>query len=101
MRQRMISGCSVRFDRIYIEVDEEIISTITDIEDDDQGTGFHCALPLSVHGSAYAQLQMISGTKAEKMSPPVFMEMLYNDRLLVEMIEEWIGVCSKSVKIWK
>lgn len=34
MRQRMISGCSVRFDRIYIEVDEEIISTITDIEGD-------------------------------------------------------------------
>lgn len=32
MRQRMISGCSVQFDRIYIEVDEEIMSTITDIE---------------------------------------------------------------------
>lgn len=32
MRQRMISGCSVQFDRLYIEVDEEVISTITDVE---------------------------------------------------------------------
>uniref|UniRef100_A0A1B6H7S5 DDB1- and CUL4-associated factor 15 WD40 repeat-containing domain-containing protein n=1 Tax=Homalodisca liturata TaxID=320908 RepID=A0A1B6H7S5_9HEMI len=91
MRQRMISGCSVRFDRIYIEVDEEIISTITDIEDDDQGTGFHCALPLSVHGSAYAQLQMISGTKAEKMN--IHCERVYQTSLDIEQF------CFKAAEI--
>ncbi|XP_073973419.1 uncharacterized protein isoform X2 [Rhodnius prolixus] len=62
-----VSGCSVRFTRRYIEIDQEITSTITDIEDDDIGTGFHCALPLSVHGSAYAQMEMISNQKAEKL----------------------------------
>lgn len=37
------------------------------VSDDDIGTGFHCALPLSVHGSAYAQMEMISNQKAEKL----------------------------------
>uniref|UniRef100_A0A1B6E7W5 DDB1- and CUL4-associated factor 15 WD40 repeat-containing domain-containing protein n=2 Tax=Clastoptera arizonana TaxID=38151 RepID=A0A1B6E7W5_9HEMI len=63
-----IPGCSVQFDRRYIEQDGEIISTTTEIEDDDTGTGYHCALPLSVHGSAYSQLQMITNHKIGKLS---------------------------------
>lgn len=37
--------------------------------DDDfsESTGYHCALPLEVHGAGYAQLQMISNTKAGKL----------------------------------
>jgi hypothetical protein len=37
--------------------------------DDDfsASTGYHCALPLEVHGAGYAQLQMISNTKAGKL----------------------------------
>ncbi|CAH1395715.1 unnamed protein product [Nezara viridula] len=62
-----VTGCSVKFTRRFIEIDQEITSTITDIEDDELGSGFHCALPLSVHGSAYAQLEMISNQKAEKL----------------------------------
>lgn len=62
-----VSGCSVKFTRRFIEIDQEITSTITDIEDDEISTGFHCALPLSVHGSAYGQMEMVSNQKAEKL----------------------------------
>ncbi|KAL1116486.1 hypothetical protein AAG570_004958 [Ranatra chinensis] len=141
-----VTGCSVQFTRRYIEIDQEITSTITEIEvntefknsdkkvevnilsnaflslrfisiemvegparverkfnigpeyvisyrqfvnpdlfrlstivnggvevtnlvtlDDEIGPGFQCALPLSVHGSAYAQMEMISNQKAEKL----------------------------------
>lgn len=48
-----------------------MISTITDIEDDDQSSiGFHCALPIVVHGTAYSQLQMVSNSKADKLNCP-------------------------------
>ncbi|XP_075236476.1 uncharacterized protein LOC142333339 [Lycorma delicatula] len=68
---QLIQGCSVQLDRRFIEVDEEMISTITDIEDDDQSSiGFHCALPIVVHGTAYSQLQMISNSKADKLNVP-------------------------------
>ncbi|KAJ4439787.1 hypothetical protein ANN_07915, partial [Periplaneta americana] len=61
--------CIVQLKRRYIEVDDELVSVITDIEDDDfsESTGYHCALPVEVHGAGYAQLQMISNTKAGKL----------------------------------
>ncbi|XP_054275434.1 uncharacterized protein LOC128994721 isoform X2 [Macrosteles quadrilineatus] len=90
LRQRMISECSVRFDRIYIELDDEIISTIsTDFEDDD--TAFHDALPLSVHGSAYAQLQMVSRQKAERLS--MNCERVFQTSLAID------NFCSKAADV--
>merc|ERR1712130_848848 len=64
--------CNANFTRRYVEVDDEMISVITDVEDDDLGisTGYHSALPLEVHGSGYTQMQMISNNKAEKLSLP-------------------------------
>ena len=64
--------CTAKFSRCYVEVDDELISVITDVEDDDLGTttGYHSALPLEVHGSGYTQMQMISNAKAEKLSLP-------------------------------
>ena len=64
--------CTAKFSRCYVELDDELISVITDVEDDDLGTstGYHSALPLEVHGSGYQQMQMISNTKAEKLSLP-------------------------------
>lgn len=65
-------GCTVQFERRFIEVDDELVSVITDIEDDDESgsTGFHSALPLEVHGTGYVQMQMISNSKAEKLMAP-------------------------------
>ena len=42
--------CTSKFSRCYVEVDDELISVITDVEDDDLGitTGYHSALPLEV-----------------------------------------------------
>jgi DDB1- and CUL4-associated factor 15 len=80
----------VKLQRRYFEVDDEMISVITDIEgttalfspfecdvnqfycsssDDDMSglTGYHSALPLEVHGSGYAQMQMVSNSKAERL----------------------------------
>ncbi|KAJ9593181.1 hypothetical protein L9F63_015278, partial [Diploptera punctata] len=64
--------CTVQLKRRYIEVDDELVSVITDIEDDDfsESTGYHCALPLEVHGAGYVQLQMISNSKAGKLMAP-------------------------------
>lgn len=59
-----------KFTRKFIEVDEEAISVMTEIEDDDLGatmTGYHSALPLEVHGAAYQPMAMISNSKAEKL----------------------------------
>ncbi|XP_064106523.1 uncharacterized protein LOC135215584 isoform X1 [Macrobrachium nipponense] len=65
-------NCVVDFNRRYIEVDDELVSIITDIEDDELGTatGYHNALPLEVHGSGYTQMHMISNSKAEKLMAP-------------------------------
>lgn len=80
----------VKLQRRYFEVDDEMISVITDVEgtiwniflyehdsndvscyfsDDDMSglTGYHSALPLEVHGSGYAQMQMVSNSKAERL----------------------------------
>lgn len=65
-------GESIRFERRFVEVDDELVSVITDIEDDDMSavTGYHTALNVEVHGAGYSQLQMISNSKAEKLSAP-------------------------------
>nr|CAD7430815.1 unnamed protein product [Timema monikensis] len=67
-----LAKCTVEFKRRFIEVDDELVSVITDIEDDDLSeiTGYHSALPLEVHGAGYMQLQMISNSKAEKLVCP-------------------------------
>jgi len=64
--------CRAQFTRRYIEVDDELISVITDVEDDDLGasTGYHTALPLEVHGSGYTQMYMVSKNKAEQLNLP-------------------------------
>uniref|UniRef100_A0A0A9X792 DDB1-and CUL4-associated factor 15 n=1 Tax=Lygus hesperus TaxID=30085 RepID=A0A0A9X792_LYGHE len=62
-----VLGCTAKFTRRYIEVDQEITSTITDIEDDVSGTGFHCVVPITAHGSSYSQMEMIANAKAMKL----------------------------------
>lgn len=64
--------CRAKFVRRFVEVDDELISVITDVEDDDLGTttGYHNALPLEVHGSGYTQMAMVSNSKAERLSLP-------------------------------
>ncbi len=59
-----------KFTRKFIELDEEAISVMTEVEDDDLGAsmiGYHPALPLEVHGTAYQPMAMISNGKAEKL----------------------------------
>lgn len=65
-------GEAVRFERRFIEVDDELVSVITDIEDDDMSTvtGYHTALNVEVHGAGYVQLQMVSNSKAGKLLTP-------------------------------
>jgi len=66
--------CAVEL-RVYLcLLKSEIVTSIVSImciyfSDDDfsESTGYHCALPLEVHGAGYAQLQMISNTKAGKL----------------------------------
>ncbi|KAG7154412.1 DDB1- and CUL4-associated factor 15-like, partial [Homarus americanus] len=72
LSQSQSLNCVVDFNRRYIEVDDELVSIITDIEDDELGTatGYHNALPLEVHGSGYTQMHMISNSKAEKLMAP-------------------------------
>ncbi|XP_018011765.1 uncharacterized protein LOC108668992 [Hyalella azteca] len=64
--------CVVDINRCYIEVDDELVSIITDIEDDELSscTGYHNALPLEVHGTGYTQMHMISAPTAQKLSMP-------------------------------
>jgi len=57
-----------KFTRTFVELDEEAISVMTEIEDDDNTpTGYHSALPLEVHGGAYQPMAVISNAKAEKL----------------------------------
>ncbi|KAK6630495.1 hypothetical protein RUM43_014840 [Polyplax serrata] len=65
-------GEAVRFERRFVEVDDELVSVITDIEDDDMSavTGYHTALNVEVHGAGYSQLQMVSNSKVEKLAAP-------------------------------
>lgn len=61
-----------KFTRRFIELDDEMVSIITDIEDDEMGTtmasGYHTALPLEVNGTAYQPMAMISNSKASKLT---------------------------------
>ncbi len=76
----------VKYTRRYAETDGEMISVVTDIEDDEAGgtycfsnvgtgdaagssvgpgtAGYHTVLPLEVHGSGYQPMSMISNTRA-------------------------------------
>ncbi|XP_046592832.1 uncharacterized protein LOC107218731 isoform X1 [Neodiprion lecontei] len=64
--------CTAHFKRSYIELDDEMVSVITDVEDDETGgyVSYQCVLPMNVHGSGYTQMQMINNSKAEKMPVP-------------------------------
>lgn len=63
-----------KFTRRFIEQDDEMISVITDIEDEELGPNtastinFHLVLPLEVHGAGYQSMAMISNAKAGKIS---------------------------------
>ncbi|CAG0902680.1 unnamed protein product [Darwinula stevensoni] len=79
--------------RFFVEVDHELISVITDIEDDDLSdmTGYHMALPVELHGSCYNQLQMISRSKLSTLTIPtvqVRQVSLDLDQLCLEMAEK-------------
>ena len=55
---------NAKFTRTFVDLHEEAISVMTEIEDDDHTlTGFHSALPLEVHGTAYQPMAMISNAK--------------------------------------
>jgi len=65
--------CKVKFTRRFIEVDDELISVITDVEENEERTilalpGFLFALPMEVHGAGYTQMQMVSNTVAERLT---------------------------------
>ncbi|XP_050541162.1 uncharacterized protein LOC126905481 isoform X2 [Daktulosphaira vitifoliae] len=66
LRSLSLPGCAVKLERQYIEVDEEIVSVSTDLDEEDGITGSLCALPLSVHGSGCAQMQMVNSSKINK-----------------------------------
>ncbi|XP_017893081.1 uncharacterized protein LOC108632797 [Ceratina calcarata] len=65
--------CTAHFKRSYIELDDEMISVITDVEDEETGgyVSYQCVLPMHVHGSGYVQMQMISNIKAERLIVPI------------------------------
>ena len=74
---RFFGMCAVEL-RVYLHlIKSETVTSIVStflimcvyFSDDDfsESTGYHCALPLEVHGAGYAQLQMISNTKAGKL----------------------------------
>ncbi|XP_051162727.1 uncharacterized protein LOC127282500 isoform X2 [Leptopilina boulardi] len=95
--------CTTRFKRSYIELDDEMISVITDVEDDETGgyVSYQCVLPMNVHGSGYAQMQMISNSKAEKnLIPCVSINQLSFDiETFSHHIADWICKIFKK-KYW-
>ena len=76
VRRQVVENCDAsplnKQKHRFVEVDDELISVITDVEEDDLGstTGYHNALPLEVHGSGYTQMAMVSNSKAERLSLP-------------------------------
>nr|CAD7448144.1 unnamed protein product [Timema bartmani] len=95
-----LAKCTVEFKRRFIEVDDELVSVITDIEDDDLSeiTGYHSALPLEVHGAGYMQLQMISNSKAEKLMAPCVLvqQRSFDVEKFCHEVAEWL--CEESGK---
>jgi hypothetical protein len=66
--------------------------------DDDfsESTGYHCALPLEVHGAGYAQLQMISNTKAGKLVSVMKLQVsFFQGGLYLYFLSPFIRLCSK------
>ncbi|XKL62715.1 hypothetical protein PGB90_002548 [Kerria lacca] len=63
----LVPYTSARFEKRFIEMDEEILSTVTDIDDED---GCNYALPLSVHGTGYTQMQVVANNKVDKLNVP-------------------------------
>jgi len=60
--------CLIKYETLISIVSTLFIMRIYFSDDDfSESTGYHCALPLEVHGAGYAQLQMISNTKAGKL----------------------------------
>ena len=72
----MISYLKFFFLYFYFLFTYHFIGFFFPFSDDELGgnpiTPYHFVLPLEVHGAAYAQLQMISKTKAEKLVCIIF-----------------------------
>lgn len=68
VRPAATRSCCVQVSRVYAELDDEGVSVITDVEEDELSvsTGYHHALPIQVNGTAYSQLQMVSRAKADR-----------------------------------
>ncbi|KAL0118269.1 hypothetical protein PUN28_009133 [Cardiocondyla obscurior] len=92
--------CTARFKRSYIELDDEMISVITDVEDEETGgyVSYQCVLPMLVHGSGYVQMQMISNSKAEKLIVPCvsITQLSFDIETFSHHIADWI--CSRFKK---
>ncbi|XP_012288698.1 uncharacterized protein LOC105704225 [Orussus abietinus] len=95
--------CTAHFKRSYIEMDDEMVSVITDVEDDETGgyVSYQCVLPIHVHGSGYAQMQMISNSKAEKMMVPcvIVHQLSFDIETFSHHIADWICTRFKK-KYW-
>ncbi|XP_072762738.1 uncharacterized protein [Anoplolepis gracilipes] len=95
--------CTARFKRSYIELDDEMISVITDVEDEETGgyVSYQCVLPMLVHGSGYVQMQMISNSKAEKQIVPCvsITQLSFDIETFSHHIADWICTRFKK-KYW-
>ncbi|EFN66267.1 DDB1- and CUL4-associated factor 15 [Camponotus floridanus] len=95
--------CTARFKRSYIELDDEMISVITDVEDEETGgyVSYQCVLPMLVHGSGYVQMQMISNSKAEKLIVPCvsITQLSFDIETFSHHIADWICTRFKK-KYW-
>ncbi|CAK9818143.1 DDB1- and CUL4-associated factor 15 [Anthophora quadrimaculata] len=92
--------CTAHFKRSYIELDDEMISVITDVEDEETGgyVSYQCVLPMHVHGSGYVQMQMISNSKAEKLIVPCVSinQLSFDIETFSHHIADWICVRFKK-----
>ncbi|XP_076235668.1 uncharacterized protein LOC143180032 [Calliopsis andreniformis] len=92
--------CTAHFKRSYIELDDEMISVITDVEDEETGgyVSYQCVLPMHVHGSGYVQMQMISNSKAEKLIVPCVSinQLSFDIETFSHHIADWICVKFKK-----
>ncbi|XP_032684864.1 uncharacterized protein LOC116850557 [Odontomachus brunneus] len=95
--------CTACFKRSYIELDDEMISVITDVEDEETGgyVSYQCVLPMHVHGSGYVQMQMISNSKAEKLIVPIvsITQLSFDIETFSHHIADWICTRFKK-KYW-
>lgn len=95
--------CTAHFKRSYIELDDEMISVITDVEDEETGgyVSYQCVLPMHVHGSGYVQMQMISNSKAEKLIVPCVSinQLSFDIETFSHHIADWICMRFKK-KYW-